>query len=593
MTVPELISSGAQPSRLPTADIAAEIVVQARRHTMRGGIEDLLASVRPNEPERVRDYRVQTTRHLTHEGVKKYLNKVGRIFRSISVIDDDAVSDDLAEYLDRKPFYFAGKRMGMEDFFYSCVMQTAIEDPNAVLVAFPYNTNNPEINPSAPESEGGHSPNEVIGIKPKIIPSKLLVYDDEKFLGWVTGVKPVPKGDTYEDAEVFMISDEEAWYVVDPVRYAQDDDGRWYVVYDTVLWYRHDGGRPGMRLPGDTKKTVDGEYNESFLWIYYEYADEFINAFSDSQAVRVRHSYPKIVMAEVPCPAQGCKGGYVKKKQYDGKMINAPCSMCNGTGVIRDPGPHDILVKNKTIEGETLSDVMQYVSPDSAILDFSYNTPFDLLKRGKMSIGLDLLENLSESGVAKEHRLEDLQDQLKVLGDAFTDVMESYLEQVETLLVINPESRSIPVLKRPEQYTVKSSYMLLEDAKNALASDRITKSMQYFRSAYKGDQVMIRIFDLAHGYAPLFGLEGEELKIRLSVGVYGEKDVIRADRAIWAFQQIADKNSNFLLMDDEEAFAEADKILEKYFPDDPVPIFQAPQMPPEEFDDNTDEVVEE
>lgn len=592
MRVPELIASGAQPKPLATADLAAEILEQAQRHTTRGGLRALLESTRPNESESVRDYRVETTRHLTQEGVKRYLNKVSRIFRSISVIDEDNVSKQLSEYLNSRPFYFAGRHMGIEDFFYSCVMQMAIEDPNAVLLAFPYNPDNPEVNPAAPEGEGGLSPTKTVGVKAKVVPSELLVYDNEHFIGWKSGAKMVPKGNAMAEANIFTISDTEAWYIVEPKRYEQAEGRGWYVVYDTKLWYRHDGGRPGMRLPGDTKKSVKGDYNESFLWIYYEYADEFISAFSDSQAVRIRHSYPKTIMAEVPCPGEGCNGGYVKRKDtIEGKYINSPCKICQGTGVIRDPGPHDTLVKARTIEGETLNDVLTYVTPDNSILDFSYNTPFDLLKRGKQAIGLDLLEGLNESGVAKEYRLEDLQDNLKVLGDAFTDNMESFLEQVEALLVVDDSSRLYPTLKRPEQYTVKSSYMLLEDAKEALPSDRVTKAMQYYRNAYKGDPETIRIFGLAHGYAPLFGLSGEELKIRLGTGVYGEKDVIRADRAVWVFRQLSSR-PGFMTMEDLKAFEEADKILEPYFPDDPVPIY-TPEGPPEPPRDDDDPVPDQ
>jgi hypothetical protein len=201
--------------------------------------------------------------------------------------------------------------------------------------------------------------------------------------------------------------------------------------------------------------------------------------------------------------------------------------------------------------------------------------------KGKRAIGLDLLENVQESGIAKEYRLEDLQDMLKVIGDAFSDMIESYLWQVESLLVVNENSRTEPTVKRPEQYTVKNSLMLLEEAKQAMSSDRQKRAMTYYEVAYKGDAVTIKIFELAHKWAPLFGMSEEELKIRMSTA-YDNNDLIKADRAYNIFRDIAEQSDNFMIMSDEQAFALADKAVEPYLEQSMLLLEDADSMPTDE-----------
>lgn len=565
MTVPEYVRRNGAPQQLPTHQICKRVVSQAMRHTRRLKDNDLFSISRPSESEEIKEYREKISRWLTHEGVMKFTSKVSRIFRSVSVISETGMSEDLTAYLNENPFFFAGRQYGIEDFFFQCVMQSAVEDPNAVLIAMPYNKEHPEINPSAAIEDGGVPANKAIDIDARIIASDLLRVDERDVIAWVGGQVMLEDDKKYD---WFYMADPMDFWVLMPVRLEEDENGKEHPVYELLHWYHHGSEiRPGVKMPGIVSTSESNEkYHESFLQIYYEYADEFVIAFSDSQAVRVQHAYPKAVMSEIPCPENACNNGEVYFTDSSGVENVRKCKTCGGLGMIKNPGPYNTLVRRKERGETTTPPVLEYISPDPAMLKYGHEVSFEILKRGKKAIGLDLLEDVQESGVAKEHRLEDLQDFLLMIGIGFNQAIEMFLWQLESLLVIDSNKRIYPVVKRPEQYTVKTSGMLLEDAKAPLPSDRIQKSMTYYNVAYRGNDSLIRIYELCHAYSPLFGLSGADLNIRMASG-YTEQDLVKADRAFWAFQKIAEKHENALLVkSDEELFKLADEIIEPFLP---------------------------
>lgn len=550
----------------------AKVFKQAIQHTRRLDRIDLLDDNRPNESDAIKTYRNKIARRLTREGVYKFIAKKSRIYKNSGVnIDKNAISETLREWLDTKPFVQNGRRLTFAEYMYEIISMRAIEDANALHVAFPINPKNAMINPSAPVEIGGMTANESIGILPMVVPSKQRRLLNDDIVIFCAGEWEFGENDKHSEPYYFM-ADRFDWFIHYPVRYERGKP-----VYETTLWYNHNSGIvPAQSLAGmPTMDENDQVYNESFLSSYFEYADEFVTAFSDSQAVRVQHSYPKTVIDQIPCPAN-CRNGKVVSLNADGTENVDKCTVCGGAGIITDLSPYNVIRRPQHQIGQpenaSNNPVIEYVVPPDSILKFGYDVAFDLLEKGKKSIGLDLLESLSESGVAKEARLEDLIDMLTMIGNAEIYFMETFLAQCESLLVINPNDRIMPKIKHPESYAIKTQQMLLDAAKNTIPSDRVQKAKEYFKASYKGQDTLIRVMSLAHDYAPLLGVEGSELQTRLNFA-YTPDDLVKADRAVWAFTKLSETYDNFMLMDDDRLFALADELIAPYLPDEPLPLY--------------------
>lgn len=556
------------PDYLAQVDLSGEkplsvwdkVFKQAIQHTRRLKAIELLDVNRPNESDVIKSYRNSIARRLTREGVFKFIAKKSRIYKNSGLdIDKGSISDALNEWLNTKPFVVNGRRLGFQDYIYEFLSIVEIEDPNALHVPFPINPRNRHINPSAPVEEGGLSSTEQVDIEMLIINSWQRRHLDEHIIAWQHGDWMFGRDDEFK-APYYFIGDRDNWYMHFPTGW---DKGR--ITYDTILWYAHNTGSvPGQTLPGILSKSEEGkDYNESFLSTYFEFADEFVTAFSDSQAVRVQHSYPKTVMEDLPCPAN-CRNGKVFSVDNDGKEQSHMCKVCKGTGIINDIGPYSVL--RKPVGGlntKTSERPVEYLEMPESSLRFGHEVSFEFLDRGKRAVGLDLLENVSESGLAKEYRLEDLSDFLSLVSESEVRFMETLLWFCECLLVVDPADRIMPVIKRPDSLEVKTAHMLMEEAKQALPSDRVQRHKDYFKSVYRGKPRLIRIHSLAVDYAPLLVLNDNELTTRLATA-YTPEDLIKADRAVWAITKIAAEYDSFMTMEDTRVFELADQIIQPF-----------------------------
>ena len=211
-------------------------------------------------------------------------------------------------------------------------------------------------------------------------------------------------------------------------------------------------------------------------------------------------------------------------------------------------------------EGADNPDPLAYVNPDTSVLQISYDTSFDLLERAKMSIGLDILTDLNESGVAKDARLEDLQDLLVNIAGSLFDTVEMFLYMIEGLLVPNPASRKPIKIKRPQNLKLKDQTALLNDYEKALPSDRFSSAMDFYENKYKGQEEIIRAHELAMTYAPLLLVPATEVPTLMSAGIYGALDIKKRDRAERIFLTFA-KRSDFFRKSEDELFREADQLI--------------------------------
>jgi hypothetical protein len=525
---------------------------QAQRHTRYSSQNDVVSKARPNEPEEIQEYRKENYRQLTYEGTQAWHAMLNRIFVQTGVSLDSA-SNELSEWLNRKPFVIQGQRMSLFDWAFRYLLPISTEDPNALLVALPVNPNNPQISPN--NDDDPLQPNQQAGVDVLIVPSgdRIPVHND--ILAFKGGyILKEYKGEVRE-VPYFYVADYMSWYSYEPTTY-DEKIGKWN--YQLFPWYAHNMDElPINVLCGEIVDEGTYVYHESYFKVYFEYADEFISSFSDNQGVRLRFMHPKVSMEPVSCMT--CNGT-TKVKSYgpDGTPKMNVCSDCGGTGIMREAGPYGTYIRESEKTGG--QNFMTFHTPDVDILKMSYDVCFDLLQKGKNARGIDLLQNVAESGVAMEKRLEKLQDTIQQVATGFIDVLERFLWQVENILVLNSEQR--PYIERPKNFTLKTASMVCKEMEECPAAARMHKYFEYVGIEFRGDQVLQRIHRLAAMWSPLFLMNDEEIKTKVAIlGAFKTNDVIKKEYALTVFQRLSEDN-DFMVTDDSILFERADELIQ-------------------------------
>lgn len=560
---------------------------QAIRHTREASPGELLERQRPNESDFIRDYRMANYRCITGEGVTKFNDKVARIINGSGY----TFSSESAEFKEWRQNVRLpagnGETVSFNEYFSRVVLPASFEDPNALLVAFPYNPDNPMVPPANTVEEGGLMDNVPVGIATKIIPSEKIKWISKNAFAWKAGYWDFQHENKTLSEPFFFIADNRYYYRLIPVGYTKDRNSRSMLKYELQLWYFHDTGSgtgpdethelPLNVLGGTLTKDQDDDkivYNSSFIKSYFEYGDEVIVIFSDWQAVRTKTSYPVKVMKKQPCMT--CSGnGKVKYKHETGEGLRE-CDSCGGSGIQKDIGPFTTLYVDAGAgfnKDNPSVKALEYISPDINTVEYLERSWRSLLKDADQSINLDLLESGNESGVAMGMRLQDLHDMLlKIAGNTF-DVMELYSWFVECLLNPNRSQRVKPVIRRPKSFEIKSESQLMAEAKEAVPADAVTSLMEFYRAKYSGNPDLIRVKELALLYAPLLAIQDiNEINTRIATGAYSASDLIKRDRAELVLTEMLRDGFDLFGRSINDIFAELDRRIEIFLPIPPTPL---------------------
>ena len=541
-----------------------KVFEQAKEHTRDVGKSKLTQKARPNEPPEIQEYRNDNDRKLTKADIEKYRTKTGRIYRSSGLrVNETSLSDILKEYLKTNPYEYLGSPTDLMDYVMNEIYARSIDDANFVSIVFPYNNRERYVPPIWSYSEGGIPKNERVPITTVSIPSKEITFFDSEIFAW-KGEKITYKKD--RTANVYWIVDKKSFWLWLPV-----DDVKGKVKYQLLEWYPHNteiDGRP--ILPVNLaigvlafEENDEFQYQNSILHGYFEYADEFRTRFSDSQGVWVNFSSPVKVVAAKKCSNPECYKGQVKTfDDQTGKPNGTKaCSDCGGEGVNYTASPYGYYVKREVKDGETVdSKPYEVIGAQSDAVETSYNIPFDLIKKGRESIGLDVLIGLNESGTAKEKRLEDTKDKLADNAEKLKKWIENHLFFTECLLQIDKGKRKKPSVNVPVDFDLKSSEDYKKDVENALDNDRIEKELSYYRSIYTNNAKLLKIYEVALSEFPLIVYDWNELKERELLGIIEKDDIVKIDNVIPILRKMSEAN-NWLEMEYQDIVQEVDKIL--------------------------------
>lgn len=535
-------------------DVWETVREQAESHTTRDQGRRIMSQYRPNRTERVIEYQQSNYRALSMGEFRKVKTKLSRLIRSngVSVSTKGA---KLTDWLASRPFLVLHQSADLWTWLYEDALGTSLEDPNAVCVPVPYWTE--DIAPAAPVEQGGLPENELPKVEVRVISSDDIKWLSRDLLVWEIGEVYLDKRG---DFDVYMAVDRTGYYQLIP-RVINDK-----VVYETFLWYSHQSDGPLFAImPGNMSRVGDYRYNESVAHPFFEYADEFIAVFQDSQSVSVEHIYPKtIVTGSLPCPEDGCVNGKIKFTNGDIKELKT-CRTCKGTGEISNPGPFGYLkrAKNDTSSAPPI----QYLYPSTDIVKISYDRAFDLLLKAKQSMGLDLIGQVAESGTAKLYRLEDLEDMIQAYAGGLFDMVRIVLERVEEILEINETERMGVMYTLPATFNVSKSSIetLATEFKNSHQAVRLPILQQMVEAKFGDDEETRYKVEVAAKASPLFLMTTEEQQMAVGMGVASVDEIYKAQAVLGVVDQT---QLTYDLTTDVEAVKRAlDELERPYTPE--------------------------
>jgi len=499
-----------------------KVVKQAIRHTTRSEMSELHDIARPAEDEAFTQWRKDNRRHLTPDFINQFVRMLQRILASTLKLDYDYE--------------------GLERFIFQSIIPLAIQDPNAVVLHWPF-------------IQGVDGPPNLNGDNTtKLSTRQIIVYSLS-----IKEIKDTFIIYNYDEVEInkakyqrYVGIDEQNYYLLEP--YLNDKK---QVKYRADIWYIHGMGfLPIAKLPGINTNTYENgiptSYKESLAWPAFENFDEGVIRLSSEQVASIKHANPKLILnGDIKCP--GCGG---EKYVYDENKKASPCKSCAGTGSLTALGDFST-VKIQNGKGEfdkSHDNPLYYLEPPQG-LEYLRKSWKEFFEDGKKALCNDLLEHTgTESGIAKELRLEPKQDLMKSFGQAICWFIEDLVNQ-KRILEGNSE---IVKVTPPAYYQTKSPDVMKMDITLALPGERYMKFIDYIDTVFKGDEIQIKVHKFAVLYAPLMLYKPEEIDTVFNAGAYSDRDIQKRDLAIYAMNEIVKANDKIQIKEAKDA---ADALL--------------------------------
>lgn len=565
-----------EPKQLPYYQHVHDSAVRHTRTFLEDDENPVIDETRPNESKQVKDYRRKNHKQYTRSGFELLISKSSRAIRQC-IQPTTSISDPLKEWLESKPFMYMGEAKGLLEYTLDILLRKGLENPNEVLLAFPYRKD------GVIPDQGDETQN--VSIQPKLIDFRDIRHLEGDCMSFKGGSVAIPRGDNFVEQDYYFSLDSEFWFLHYPV-YKRDQGtnakDNFKLEYENIVWYRHNSNESLVNfLPGEysCSKNSDIEFLESYIRSYYSIADEAMHASSDDFAVQLRYSYPIPEIIPTQCQEVGCEDGYFKKDRTN------PCKTCKGSGLQLWPGPFGQLISPKetssTLEGNNnpSKPAITFHSPPIEYAEKSYKRRWDLLDKAYQTLGFRVYHGAGANASAealKEWKQDEL-DRLQRIIQGLFHTVDRFLFQVESLLVVSPEARIRPVTIVPEDLSFLSVDQARAEAENALPQERLFAHKNYIKKKYKDDPIMLKANEALLTYTPFSLVDPEQLKILLAKDACTKQDMLKVHYAPFAINQIIeDQGSDLVLLDNKEIHVLIDQwlidegIIIPALPTDPV-----------------------
>lgn len=463
-----------------------EIFEEMKVHT-RGAVPGkLLNTQRPNEDEKVFEYRKSIYQPITKSSINRSINRLFRIFLNSNF--SFKVSEDIEKYLKEKIF----ENRAFFEFFHGIVVKRMIEDPNGYLVWLP-------------SGKGLIEQTEKVTVLPEIIDSKKIWFVDKEVLTW--------RYDMSDQPEEFWSLTEEGYY-----RHVLRND---YYILEEI--YKHDLGIvPSLVLGG----VIESEgVLESYFNSFLPFGNEAIRQYSDWQAVNVTSAFPFRTEVYTECDHPQChaEGGWTNEKD---KWIT--CPRCKGTGQKPHMTPYGKFIRKEPGPGEEMTTVpmIEFTSPAREILDYSQQAWQILIELARKSLFDETIDE-AQSGKAK---LVDKEDEHAFYSSISNNVYDHLL--INSLKIItgyrNINSKEEPSITKPTSFVIKTETDLVNELgvlleKNAPLPFILETVKDLAKKRFSTNKPASKAIDFLMIYDPLFALGAEEKNMLIATNVIDDR----------------------------------------------------------------------
>lgn len=420
----------------------------------------ILETYRPNEPEEIKEYRLQVYEPITKSQGKRIINTLSQIQQSsnYSIVypEQPGVEEDqdLKNYTTKNFPTFES----LENWAFEIALKQDLIDANSLCVVRPLEI--PEDNSTY------YNPFPFIYRSDQVLNYGYNFYvllEDEKNV--VEGVE-LNIWCVVTDKEIMRIT-----------QTSPTDLGR--VQIDILFRYDFDSA-PAFFLKGDYREETMPFAYDSFVAGILPYWNKAIRLDSDLDAQYNQHLFLERVELEVECP-ENCKkksvsdttrGFWNDMKVGDNmKPVFKTCQRCSGKGWINGRGPYGVTtVRNDAFEGSKQEfPGVQYIDKPIDIVELTEKKVKDSISSGFQSINLDIIDKVGEnqSGKAKQIDRTELESFLiKISDNLFDNILTNTFKYVSKWRYGVVQQDFLPTINKPTKFNAFSELLLAEEMKH-------------------------------------------------------------------------------------------------------------------------------
>ena len=437
--------------------------------------KQLLGHTFPNETKPEMEYRKKSFQPVTEPYWKKAIRSLNRIWSEQNFTVKWGESEDVSEYfLKELPIY-----KNIFSYFKQVVTANKINDPNAVL-AIDFDL------PVKQLAEGELIIDDTQQIAPYPViycAEDVIFFESGAFCLAMSEEKSVVDygGKKVKAGYVLYLYDTENIYRIIQVGKKID------YTFESTLYYTHNlGDVPCWKLKGTPEETIDGELlYDSHFSPAIPHLNEAIIMHSTLKASISKIAYPIRTYYEQKCSAAGCSSGMV----YEAGKEPHKCSTCNGSGAVRFSPLSDYVMEPPGLTNDVKDmpfPAVAYVSPDSAILDFSKTTIKEWIQQAFLFLNIDaapdgMKAGLAENATATKSKI-DREEQFVSMLDISNELFELLEYFLDAAYQIRYLAESPITVNAPKTFELISANELTEEITMARTSglpDSAMSELQY------------------------------------------------------------------------------------------------------------------
>lgn len=533
---PEIVSTLIAAGGYQNGRTCVELAEKLRVHADGKMPQKLITERRPNESDKIKEYREKIYVPITKRTISKVFSSLEKIRRSqdwsvqfdaekvSSLIKDDETLEQYCEY--RYPHFTS-----ITNWAFSVLLRKYLIDANGIVAIIPE---------QMPESTTEY-------IKPVA-----KFFDSEQIMYYVEGECVVLKSrdtSTYYTHGGRRVNNGGAIYYVltknEFAKYEQISAKE----FDESCIYRHDIGElPAFKVGGVYHSRLNNDtIYESRIAGMIPSLDEAAREYSDLQAEILQHIHSeKYVFANNDCPVcNGTGQEYIieKDEQTGTETVKGTkvCHHCHGRGSVSNVSPYGEYIINSAKFGEQQlpTPPIGYVTKSTDIAKFEDEHVRQHIYDALAAINMEFLAEtpLSQSGIAKAYDKDELNNFVNAVAEDIVRILDNiYMfinEYRYNTLIANPDDRKamLPKINVPTKYDILNTSVLMAELKNARdaqAHPMILRELEidYAKKQFNTDPEIAHMIETTFNLDPLFGMSDESKMTMLQNNGITELDYI-------------------------------------------------------------------